>query len=168
MIFRLAEYTDLPQLKKVYENIICQMKENNLFIWDDIYPYQAFNSDIENKTLYILEDNDVIIAAFVLCCSRRNKERLKWENNQEKVMYIDRFGVNVQYSRKGIGSLMIKKAVELGKNEGAKFIRLLVVDKNEPAINFYKKNGFNRVEGINENRIDDEIIMYEFGFEIKI
>ena len=38
----MAEIGDLPQIKEVYTNIIEKMNENNIQIWDDIYPCEFF------------------------------------------------------------------------------------------------------------------------------
>lgn len=83
-------------------------------------------------------------------------------------MYLDRLGVNINYSRKGIGSLMLKKAKETAKNLGAEYLRLFVVDINEPAIQLYIKNGFTRVTGVYDEVIDDDLILYEYGFEVAL
>ena len=92
---------------------------------------------------------------------------MKWGNKNAKALYIDRFGVNVNYLRKGIGSVMINKAIAIARDSSAKYIRLFVVDINKPAINFYLKNGFKQVDGIYEERIDD-FVLSEYGFEIKV
>ena len=73
----------------------------------------------------------------------------------------------VNYLRKGIGSVMINKAIAIARDSSAKYIRLFVVDINKPAINFYLKNGFKQVDGIYEERIDD-FVLSEYGFEIKV
>ena len=39
----MAEIGDLPQIKEVYTNIIEKMNENNIQIWDDIYPCEFFS-----------------------------------------------------------------------------------------------------------------------------
>ena len=167
MNLRLAEKNDLPQLKTMYEKIIDNMNKNNIQIWNEIYPCEFFQDDIQNKSLYVLTENDDIIAAFALCESNDGEGHLKWENVKEKALYIDRFGVNVKYLRKGIGELMLKSATKLAKQMGAKYLRLFVVDVNKPAINLYLKNGFKRVDGIYKEKIDD-FVMCEYGFEIEI
>ena len=167
MNLRLAEKNDLPQLKTMYEKIIDNMNKANIQIWNEIYPCEFFQDDIKNKSLYILTENDDIIAAFALCESNDGEGHLKWENVKEKALYIDRFGVNVNCLRKGIGELMLRNAMKLAKQMDAKYLRLFVVDVNKPAINLYLKNGFKRVDGIYEERIDD-FVMYEYGFEIEI
>ncbi len=167
MDLRLAKKSDLPQLKTMYEKIIDNMNKNNVQIWDEIYPYTFFQGDIENKSLYILTEDNGIVAALTLCESHDGEDHLKWENVKEKALYIDRFGVNVDYLGRGMGGFMLKNAMELAKQKDAKYLRLFVVDINKPAINLYLKNGFKRVDGIYEEKIDD-FVLREYGFEIEI
>jgi len=169
MILRLANINDLSKLKAMYRNIIDNMIRNDISIWDDIYPCEFFSEDIENNRLYLLvEENDDIVAAFALCESNAGEGYVKWENVHDKALYLDRFGVNVDYSGRGIGSIMLKHAITLTKQKNAKYLRLFVVDINKPAINVYLKNGFRQVDGIYEERIDDDLILREFGFEIEV
>ena len=169
MDLRLANINDLSKLKAVYGNIIDNMNRNNIPIWDEIYPCEFFRDDIENNRLYLLvEEHDDIVAAFALCGSNAGESYVKWENTNDKALYLDRFGVNVDYSRRGIGSIMLKHAITLTKQKDAKYLRLFVVDINEPAINVYLKNGFRQVDGIYEERIDDDLILREYGFEIEL
>ena len=49
MNLRLAEKNDLPQLKTMYEKIIDNMNKNNIQIWNEIYPCEFFQDDIQNK-----------------------------------------------------------------------------------------------------------------------
>ena len=168
MNFRMANMDDLPQIKLVYEKIIDNMNKDNIQIWDEIYPCEFFCSDIENNRLYVLEENNNIVSAFALCNSNVGSEYVKWENKYDKALYIDRFGVNVNYLKKGIGSIMLNNAINIAKDNGAKYLRLFVVDINKPAINLYIKSGFKMVEGIYNEIIDDELVLHEFGFEIKI
>ena len=166
MNFRLATMDDLPQLKVVYGEIIKNMKDNNIEIWDDIYPCEFFFFFFESRCLYILEENKDIVAAFALYSSNGGADYVEWENKNEAAIYIDRLGVNVNYSRKGIGSIMLNKAIELTKEKGIKYLRLFVVDINKPAINLYVKNGFNKAEGIYDEVIDEELTLHQYGYEI--
>ena len=169
MDLRLANINDLSKLKAVYGSIIDNMNRNNIPIWDEIYPCEFFRDDIENNRLYLLvEEHDDIVAAFALCESNAGESYVKWENANDKALYLDRFGVNVDYSRRGIGSIMLKYAITLTKQKNAKYLRLFVVDINKPAINVYLKNGFRQVDGIYGERIDDDRILREYGFEIEV
>lgn len=169
MDLRLACMDDLPQLKAVYENIIDNMNKNNISIWDEIYPCEFFSDDIQNKRFYILlAERNEIIAGFALCASNAGENSVNWSKTQDKALYLDRLGVNVNYLRKGIGSTMITYAIALAKENGAKYLRLFAVDINEPAINLYVRNGFQKVDGIYDESIDDDIILHEYGFEIEL
>lgn len=169
MNLRLAKISDLLKLKAVYGNIIDNMNRNNRSIWDDIYPYEFFRDDIENNRLYLLVDeHDIIAAAFALCESNAGEDYVKWENTHGKALYLDRLGVNVDYSRQGIGSMMLQHAITLTEQKNVKYLRLFVVDINKPAINLYLKNGFRRVDGIYKEKVEDDMILHEFGFEIEV
>ncbi|NRT71945.1 GNAT family N-acetyltransferase [Clostridium beijerinckii] len=169
MNLRLAKLNDLPKLKAMYGNIIDDMDRNNIPIWDEIYPREFLNKDIENNRLYLLiEKDDNIVGSFALCESNAEESCVKWENSNDKALYIERFAVNVDYSRQGIGSIMLKHAITLTRNMNVKYLRLLVVNINKPAINLYLKKGFRQVDGIYEEIIDANLTFHEYGFEIDV
>lgn len=165
MDFRLAVMQDLSQLKAVYKDIIQKMNHEQIQIWDDIYPCAFFEEDIRNNRLYVLLNNHDIVSAFVLCNTNPGEKSIEWQANQCRALYLDRLGVNVNYSRMGIGSLMLERAKETAKNLGAEYLRLFVVDINEPAVRLYSKNGFIRGNGIYDEFIDDDLILHEYGYE---
>lgn len=168
MIFRLAGADDLPQIKAVYDEIIGNMNDNQIEIWDDVYPCGFFEEDIKQRGLYLTLDNDVIVSAFSLCKANNGADSVNWESGTAKALYLDRFGVNVNYLRKGIGSLTLEKAKETAKKSGAEYLRLFVVDINYPAVRLYEKNGFKKARGIFHEIIDDELVLHEYGYEIKL
>lgn len=166
MKLRLANKQDLPQLKTMYKNIVENMNKNKIIIWDDVYPSIFFKSDILNKQLYVLEDDSVIVSAFCLCDD--NIDSIQWKEPAAKALYIQRLGVNVLYMQKGIGSKTLDEAKEIARKLNYNYLRLLVVDFNYPAINLYLKNGFVKKEGVHSEVIDEEIILYEHGYEIEL
>lgn len=168
MEFRLATEGDLQQLKAVFREIVQRMNETGVEIWDEIYPCEFFANDIKNKQLYVLCDNDVIASAFALCSESSGADYVNWAKHAEKALYIDRFGVNINYLKQGIGSFMLGKAKETAKNLGADSLRLFVVDINTPAINLYLKNGFTKAGGIYSEVIDSELTLSEYGFEFAL
>lgn len=118
MDFRLAVMQDLSQLKDMYKRIVNNMNEQDIQIWDDIYPCEFFEEDIKNSQLYVLLNNGEIVSAFVLCPVSLGENAVKWNDNDAEVLYIDRLGVNIKYSKKGIGSLMLDKAKKIAKTFG--------------------------------------------------
>lgn len=168
MKFRLSTLSDLPQLKRVYRDIVQDMNAKDIRIWDDIYPCEFLEEDIRKNQLYVLTDKDEIVSAFALTKTNFGESSVEWTNESSKVYYLDRLGVNKEYSNKGIGSYMLDKAKNVSKSLGAEYLRLFVVDVNEPTIRLYLKNGFEKVDGIYEEKFDDGFILCEFGYEIKI
>ena len=168
MEFRLAVMQDLEQLKDIYKEIVKNMNENGIQIWDNIYPCEFFEEDIRNNRLYILINDREIISAFALYDTNIGENAVEWNDKKAKAMYIDRLGVNIKHFKKGIASLMITKAKEIARTLGAEYLRLFVVDMNEPAIQLYQKNNFLKVKGIYDEVFDDGFVLHEFGYEIKI
>lgn len=159
---------DLPQLKAVYRQIVNHMNDQGIQIWDDIYPSEFFAEDIEKQQLYVLVDHEEIISAFALCDTNAGEKAVQWKENSAKALYIDRLGVNVRYAKKGIGSFMLAKAKETARAAGAEYLRLFVVDVNQPAIKLYIKNGFVKADGVFNEVFDDGFTLHEYGYEIEI
>lgn len=168
MDFRLAAMQDLSRLKDMYKQIVKNMNEHGIQIWDDIYPCEFFEADIKNNQLYVLLNNGEIVSAFVLCDTNPGEKAVQWRDNHVKALYIDRLGIAVKDSKKGICSLMLSKAKEVAKVLGAEYLRLFVVDINEPAIKLYIKNGFVKANGIYEEVFDDDFVLHEYGYEIEV
>ena len=168
MELRLANKSDLPQIKSMYRKLIDHMNQNNIAIWDEIYPCEFFQNDIKNNSLYLLTAENDIAAAFALCESNGGAADLEWKNRNGTAMYIDRLGVNVNFLRQGVGGAALKSAMELAKQKNASCLRLFVVDRNKPAIRLYEKTGFQRAGGIYEEKIADDFVLREYGFEIEL
>lgn len=168
MDFRLAAMGDLEQLKAVYRDIIQNMNDHEICIWDDIYPCEFFEEDVKNNRLYVLLDQGEIVSAFALQDTNAGEKSVGWQENQCKALYLDRLGVNIKYLRRGIGSLMLEKAKETAKMLGASWLRLFVVDMNTPAIDLYMKNGFIKANGVYDEVIEDDLVLHEYGLEASL
>ena len=55
--FRLAQIDDLENIKTMYNSIVQNMYKQNINIWNEYYPVECFEDDINNKQLYVLEKN---------------------------------------------------------------------------------------------------------------
>lgn len=69
------------------------------------------------------------------------------------VLEID-IGVHPEFQRKGVGSALINFIENWGQENGITKISLRVLETNESAISFYKKNGF-----IEQGRLIDEFFI---------
>lgn len=166
MELKLATKEDLPKLKLMFNGVVQNMQNNEIFIWNEYYPFEEFENDIENSGLYIIESAGTIVASFALLDSADGSECFTWKNKSAKSKYISRIGVNSNHLKQGIGSLVLYEAEKLAKENKAKFLRLLVVDCNTPAINLYLKNGYTQVPGIRIEEIPEQNkSLVELGFE---
>lgn len=76
------------------------------------------------------------IVGFIACHS-------EWEDYREgPVCEIHEFAVKEQFQGKGIGKALLERAIEYAKSKNHRKITLWVGEKNEKAINLYKKVGF--------------------------
>lgn len=168
MNITLAKLEDLKQIQEMYTKIIENMYKNNIKIWNEYYPNIVFASDIKNKNLYLLKENNNIIGAFVLCEHKNIEKDIKWKNINEKAYILNRLGVSVNYLHQGIGKLLVKSACEIAKNNNAKYLRLLVDETNIPAINLYKKCNLIKRPGKYKEIIKEDFYISEYGYEIKL
>ncbi|MBC7327514.1 GNAT family N-acetyltransferase [bacterium] len=76
------------------------------------------------------------LVGFIACHSN-------WEDYREgKVCEIHEFAVSQEWQGKGIGKALLEHALEYAQSKGLKKITLWVGEKNEKAIEMYKKAGF--------------------------
>ncbi len=167
MNLRLATEKDLSEISRLFSAITKKLDGDGIRIWDEIYPDCAFPDDIERKSLFLLEEGSRLISAFALCEPMDDEGSIVWENPEAKGIYLFRFGVAPDCLNKGVGTYMLEEAEKIAKERGGEYLRLLVVDYNIPAINFYEKNGYRRAEGIYV-KDQDGLILREYGYELKL
>ena len=168
MDFRLAVMQDLAPLKDMYRRIVQNMEAQGLSIWDDRYPCEFLEDDINSKRLYVLLDNGRLVSAFALCDANAGARAVQWKEARAKALYLDRLGVDIHHTQQGIGRFMLAKAKELAKRSGTDYLRLFVVDINEPALKLYTKNGFARAAGVYVETFEDGFTLREYGYETKL
>lgn len=57
-----------------------------------------------------------------------------------KMMYLEDFVVQEAFRKSGVGQLLFDAFLEEAKTQDCKLVKWQVLDWNDPAINFYKKN----------------------------
>lgn len=154
-------------MKEMYRRLYEHMEENGVHIWDDYYPCELLEDDIEQGRLYGLFLENRPIAGFALCSSNDGWEKVQWAESEGTALYMERLGVDVEYLRRGYASEMLQKAVEVTRERGADYLRLFAAVSNPPSLALYRKNGFRQAEGIFYEQIDENWILPEYGFERK-
>lgn len=131
-------------------------------------PLCFFKEDIRQKRLYPLLEDAVIISAFALCDTSPGAGDVVWKREVGKALYLDRLGVNPKYAGKGIGRLMLAKAGERAKSLGAEYLRLFVVEINQPTVHLCLKQGFTKAADAYDEVIEENLVVHEYGYEMKL
>ncbi|MEF3306863.1 GNAT family N-acetyltransferase [Paenibacillus sp. GYB003] len=71
-----------------------------------------------------------------------NSNEAQSENMGDASLEIERIYIRNKFQRKGLGAYLLNKAMEIAKSQNKTMIWLGVWEKNENAIDFYKKMGF--------------------------
>lgn len=93
----------------------------------------------EDTFLHIVEvDSEAV--AYILC------KIIEREDNPFtpafKILEVDQISVNESHRGRGIGEMLMKKAIELAKEHEVDYMALGVLAFNEGAIRFYERLGF--------------------------
>ena len=168
MELRTAAAKDLPCLREMYREIDAHMAQTGIGIWNESYPCDFLEEDIQNRRLYLLEEAGVPAAAFALCLCNDGEKAVRWQRADSAARYLDRLGVNPEFMRRGVASLALQKAAEIAGREGAEYLRLFVVRENLPALCLYRKSGFSQADGVFDEEIGDGVFLREYGFEKKL
>ncbi|CEN89209.1 GNAT family N-acetyltransferase [Paraclostridium sordellii] len=115
-------------------------KNNGLKHWINPYPIESIKKDLRTKRVFILKEDKKPIATFTL-----SEEKTNYFNDTERFIYLSKFAVNPNESRKGIGKKCLQYIEEICRIEGFEGIRLDVYDQSYSAISFYLKNNFEKL-----------------------
>ena len=116
LIRELAEYERAPQEVTVTEDELAH----------DGFTANLFSCIVAEK------GNEIIGMAFFYP---------RYSTWKGRTIHLEDFVVRESYRQHGIGQLLFNAVVEQAKQFGAKRLEWLVLEWNEPALNFYKKIG---------------------------
>lgn len=102
------------------------------------FTVEIFNGQIKKGKLFYVAENENQLIGYIQL-SDHNK-RIELEPNSH--LEIERLYVSKKHQRKNIGVKLLESAIKHSNNFQYSILWLGVWKKNEKAINFYKKNGF--------------------------
>lgn len=139
IIFRIATKADLPSIVRLLadDDLGSQRERNEDPLPDSYYSaYEEINHDT-NHELIVAERNGEVIGTlhlmFLPSVSFQGGLRAQ----------IESVRVDTRYQSHGIGSEMMKWAIERAKARGAHIVQLTTHKSREDAHRFYKRLGFN-------------------------
>ena len=168
MEYRLAKLEDLEEIKQMYREIIKETERIGRPIWGKDYPVDFLHVDVESNRMYILKDEDMIVASVALCDAIWNDSMVSYENPKAKAKYIERLAVRPSCWRRGLSREIMEKAEGTARNLGVEYLRLYVIQSNKPAYSLYSKIGFHQVGGEYAIPIDEHFTLHTNVMEKRI
>jgi len=114
--------------------------------WSQEYPSrEEFDADTANGWLYCLkEGGDIIAVISIGDFGELGSIGIPWSVTH-KPCEMARIGVAPRHVGKGVGTLVLNRAIDTARGLGFDGIRLLVSPQNQPAVAMYRRAGFKTV-----------------------
>lgn len=145
MEFKQATINDLDSIINIINQAKQYLKNNNVDQWQNGYPNEeTIINDINKNQLYVLINNDEIIAT----CMLSNEEDLTynyiengaWLTDNKKYLVIHRIAIKNNYQGKSIGRTIINYATDLFSD--CKSIRIDTHENNLSMQRMLERNDF--------------------------
>lgn len=127
---RKAEEADMPAIHALVYELAVYEKEPEAVETTPAEYLEDFRNKLFECTVAEMDGEVVGITLFYMAYST-------WRG---KMLYLDDFVVKESHRRYGIGQLLFDAFVEEGRRRGCRLVKWQVLDWNEPALNFYRKN----------------------------
>ena len=106
---------------------------------------EGIRAYIDEGSMYLYKEGNVIIGAVAVTMYQgEDYHAIEWSQQvaDDKAAVIHILAVSPDYQGKGIGSEMVREAINLAKEKGMWAIRLDALASNIPAHRMYKRLGF--------------------------
>ena len=146
-MIRKAKLNDLRKIKKLTEACAKALQQQNIFQWNAHYPsLKKLQNDIEKEELYVLEEENMIIAIIVLTPNMDEVYRnIDWLSKTSNNLYVHRLATHPEFWGKGYARRMMDFAEEFAKNKNFTSIRLDTFSKNIRNQKFYEARGYTKL-----------------------
>lgn len=148
MNLQQASLTDYESVLSFYDDVMARTPKIGRYArWHKgKHPTAAgIEAYIREGSLYLYRERDVILGAMAVTMYQgEDYKAIEWSGDvaDDEVAVIHILAVNPDRQGTGIGSMMIREAIQLAHNGGMKAIRLDVLASNTPAIRLYARLGF--------------------------
>jgi ribosomal protein S18 acetylase RimI-like enzyme len=136
---------DMDQLQQIgrqtfYETFSADNTDENMTKYlDEAFSIKKMTAEFSDKNsefYFAMLDNKVI--GYLKLNFGPSQTELK----DDKALEIERIYVLKEFHGKHVGQILYNKAIEIARQKNVDYVWLGVWEKNQRAINFYKKNGF--------------------------
>jgi len=153
-IIELGTINDFDEMELLYDNINDYFENGiNYPGWKKgIYPIRQNAVDgINNNNLFVARHNGKIVGSIILSHIPETAYKYaKWEfeSDYSDVIVVHTLVVHPEQLKCGTGKSLLDFALQYGRIQDIKSIRLDVFDGNYPAIKLYEKCGFKYIDTV--------------------
>jgi len=160
---RIATMDDLDNINILFRNAITDLHNvKKINVWNNVYPFCEFEYDIDNKEMYVIENDNKIIGSFTITkYDDPEYHVINWTSNNKKWFYINRLVILPTEQGKGFAKMAMNYINNYAVDNNYEVIRLTVNKDNIYAITLYEKFGFKKIAN-SQYSIKDKIL---WGFE---
>ena len=135
--FRHAVREDADTIFALYRSLV----GTPYCAWDENYPARSnLEEDLAANSIYCLCDGTKIIAvATAMHCPEH--DAFSWGPAVRRPCDLMRIGVSREVQGQGIGALLLQKMIQASRDAGYDSMRILVSQKNLPALKLYRNAG---------------------------
>lgn len=158
-MIKLATQEDLNEIYEIFDSIKKEMAMDNNPQWGvsiEQYPYldedfidypnrQIIEEDINNKELYIYEE-DNLIKGIITICKDNGEYKDIVETSDKEAFIIHRLAIPKEYRKLGLAQKLISYAEDKAKEDKISIIKADTEVNNEKMNNLFIKLGF-KVKG---------------------
>lgn len=130
LIIRAATESDLPTIHSLMYELAVYEKEPEAVKASVAEYTEDFRNGLFESHVAELDGQIIGMTLFYMAYS-------SWKG---KMLYLDDFVVTEASRRYGAGQLLFNAFLEEGRQRGCRLVKWQVLDWNEPALNFYRKN----------------------------
>lgn len=147
MNIELARIEDIENINILFREVVKNMHDKGIFMWNDKYPFLTFETDILDNNLYLIKEKDEVVGSFVLSdIGNPDFNEINWNYKGKKWISLNRLAILPEKQGMGYAKRAMEYIENKVKKDGYESIRLTVYDKNEIAIMLYRKFSYIKVE----------------------
>ena len=146
--FRKANIDDLDSVLGIYNDAIAKFEVEKTFQWTKGFPpnEDSFRNDLINNEIIVALENDSIVGVMTLLLNGEN-DYLEIDGNwlnDDKYITIHRIAISKNCYGKGVGSSLMKYAIDIALKNDFNNIRIDTHELNFDMKKMLERNGFVR------------------------
>ena len=135
---KIEDYKRVNEIAKQVHDLHVKWSPDLFVSVENVILEDRFKSLIEDKKIYVIKDNEVIVGYAITCIKEKENHWMR----KRKQFDIEAIGIGEEYRRKGYGTKLLNYLKDLAKELECTDMYLTVNEENIPAIKNYEKFGF--------------------------